>query len=56
MGGCTFPQFARRDIVLIGPESLSQAAQMREIGLSIGRKATFKEVAPAAFRREAAST
>lgn len=50
------PQFARSDYVLTGPQSLRQAEQVREIGDSIGRRLTFEELAPDAFRREASAT
>jgi uncharacterized protein YbjT (DUF2867 family) len=42
------------DYVLTGPESLSQAAQVRIIGATIGRRIQFEEVPPEAFRRETA--
>ncbi len=47
---------ARGDWVLTGPESLSQAAQVRTIGDVIGRRLYFDELSPDAFRREAATT
>jgi len=40
------------DYVVTGPESLSQADQVRLIGESIGRRLTFDEVSPDDFRRE----
>jgi uncharacterized protein YbjT (DUF2867 family) len=43
---------AGRDYVLTGPESLSQAAQVRIIGEVIGRPITFEELPPEEFRRE----
>lgn len=47
---------ARGDWVLTGPESLSQAAQVRTIGDAIGRRLQFDELSPEEFRREAAAT
>jgi uncharacterized protein YbjT (DUF2867 family) len=44
------------DYVLTGPESLSQAAQVRAIGDAIGRPLRFEELTPDAFRRETAGT
>jgi uncharacterized protein YbjT (DUF2867 family) len=46
---------AGRDYVLTGPESLSQAEQVRIIGAVIGRQIQFEELSPADFRREMAS-
>jgi uncharacterized protein YbjT (DUF2867 family) len=40
------------DYVVTGPESLSQAEQVRLIGASIGRRLNFDEVSPDEFRRE----
>jgi len=40
------------DYVLTGPESLSQAAQVRIIGDVLGRPITFQEVSPDEFRSE----
>jgi uncharacterized protein YbjT (DUF2867 family) len=40
------------DYVLTGPESLSQAEQVRVIGEVIGRRITFAELSPDEFRRE----
>jgi uncharacterized protein YbjT (DUF2867 family) len=40
------------DYVLTGPESLSQAEQVRIIGDVIGRRITFEELSPDKFRRE----
>jgi len=44
------------DYVLTGPESLSQAAQVRAIGDAIGRPLRFDELSPDEFRRETAAT
>lgn len=44
------------DYVLTGPESLSQAAQVRAIGDAIGRPLRFEELSPDEFRRETAAT
>lgn len=44
------------DYVLTGPESLSQAEQVRIIGDVVGRTVTFEEVSPDEFRRETAGT
>ena len=44
------------DYVLTGPESLSQAAQVRAIGDAIGRTLRFDELSPDDFRRETAGT
>jgi uncharacterized protein YbjT (DUF2867 family) len=49
-------QHASRDYVLTGPESLSQAAQVRAIGDAIGRPIRFEELSPDEFRRQAAGT
>jgi len=43
------------DYVLTGPESLSQAAQVRAIGDAIGRQLRLEELSPDEFRQEAAS-
>jgi uncharacterized protein YbjT (DUF2867 family) len=40
------------DYVLTGPESLSQAEQVRIIGDVLGRRITFEELSPDDFRRE----
>jgi len=40
------------DYVLTGPESLSQAEQVRIIGEVLGRPITFEELSPEEFRRE----
>jgi uncharacterized protein YbjT (DUF2867 family) len=40
------------DYVLTGPESLSQAEQVRIIGDVVGRRVTFEELSPDEFRRE----
>jgi uncharacterized protein YbjT (DUF2867 family) len=42
------------DYVLTGPESLSQAEQVRTIGDAIGRRIDFEELSPEEFRRETA--
>ena len=42
------------DYVLTGPESLSQAEQVRIIGAVIGRPIVFEELSPEDFRRETA--
>ncbi len=47
---------ASADYVLTGPESLSQAAQIRAIGDAIGRPLRFEELSPDEFRRETAGT
>jgi uncharacterized protein YbjT (DUF2867 family) len=44
------------DYVLAGPESLSQAEQVRIIGAAIGRRVRFDELSPDEFRRETAET
>jgi uncharacterized protein YbjT (DUF2867 family) len=44
------------DYVLTGPESLSQAEQVRIIGTAIGRDIKFEELSPDEFRRETADT
>jgi uncharacterized protein YbjT (DUF2867 family) len=44
------------DYVLTGPESLSQAEQVRIIGTAIGRDIKFAELPPDEFRRETADT
>ncbi len=44
------------DYVLTGPESLSQAAQVRAIGDAIGRPLRFDDLSPDEFRRETAGT
>jgi uncharacterized protein YbjT (DUF2867 family) len=43
---------AGRDYVLTGPESLSQAEQVRIIGDVVGRQITFEELSPDEFRSE----
>jgi uncharacterized protein YbjT (DUF2867 family) len=40
------------DYVLTGPQSLSQAEQVRIIGDVVGRRITFEELSPEEFRRE----
>jgi uncharacterized protein YbjT (DUF2867 family) len=42
------------DYVLTGPESLSQAEQVSEIGTALGRRIRFEELSPEEFRRETA--
>jgi uncharacterized protein YbjT (DUF2867 family) len=42
------------DYVLTGPESLSQAEQVRIIGAAIGRRIQFEELSPEDFRSETA--
>lgn len=42
------------DYVLTGPESLSQADQVRIIGEALGRRIRFEELSPEEFRRETA--
>jgi uncharacterized protein YbjT (DUF2867 family) len=49
-------QLARADLVLTGPESLSQAAQVHTIGDVIGRALRFDELSPEAFRRQTDGT
>ena len=44
------------DYVLTGPESLSQAEQVRIIGAAIGRRIRFEELSPEEFRRETADS
>jgi uncharacterized protein YbjT (DUF2867 family) len=44
------------DYVLTGPESLSQAEQVRIIGATIGRSIRFEELSPEDFRRETADS
>ena len=44
------------DHVLTGPESLSQAAQVRAIADATGRPLRFEELSPDEFRRETAAT
>jgi uncharacterized protein YbjT (DUF2867 family) len=43
---------AGRDYVLTGPESLSQAEQVRIIGDVLGHRTRFEELSPEEFRRE----
>jgi uncharacterized protein YbjT (DUF2867 family) len=45
---------AGHDYVLTGPESLSQAEQVRVIGAAVGRPLRFEELSPEEFRRETA--
>jgi uncharacterized protein YbjT (DUF2867 family) len=47
---------ARGDYVLTGPESLSQADQVRAIGDVTGRPLRFEELSPDEFRRQAAAS
>ena len=47
---------AGRDYVVTGPESLSQAEQVRIIGDAIGRRIQFEELSPEEFRAETADT
>lgn len=42
------------DYVLTGPESLSQAEQVRIIGHALGREIRFEELSPEDFRRQTA--
>ncbi|MFD8708557.1 SDR family oxidoreductase [Kitasatospora sp. NPDC059648] len=42
-----------KDYVLTGPESLTQAAQVRLIGDALGRRIAFEEMAPEEFRDSA---
>ena len=44
-------RYARTDVVLTGPESLSQAAQVEAIGTAIARPLRFEEMSPDEFRR-----
>ena len=44
------------DYVLTGPESLSQADQVRIIGEMLGRQIPFEELSPEEFRRETAAS
>lgn len=44
------------DYVLTGPESLSQADQVRIIGEVLGRRIDFEELSPAQFRSETAGS
>src|SRR5438094_2926473 len=44
------------DYVLTGPESLSQAEQVRIIGDVLGRRIRFEELSPDEFRRETAGS
>ena len=48
--------YAGGDYVLTGPESLSQAEQVRIIGDVLGRRVTFVELTPDEFRSETAET
>jgi uncharacterized protein YbjT (DUF2867 family) len=46
---------ARADVVLTGPEPLSQRTQVRAIGDAIGRRLRYEELSPDEFRRVAAA-
>jgi len=48
--------YAGGDYVLTGPESLSQAEQVRIIGDVLGRRIAFQELSPDEFRRETAGS
>ena len=48
--------FAGGDYVLTGPESLTQADQVRLIGEALGRPVRFEEQSPEEFRRQASGT
>jgi uncharacterized protein YbjT (DUF2867 family) len=48
--------YAGGDYILTGPESMSQAEQVRIIGTAIGRDIAFEELSPDEFRRETAGT
>jgi uncharacterized protein YbjT (DUF2867 family) len=50
----TEERHAGGDYVLTGPESLSQAEQVRAIGSGLGREIRFEELSPEEFRRETA--
>jgi uncharacterized protein YbjT (DUF2867 family) len=47
---------ASADYVLTGPESLSQAEQVSEIGAVLGRRVRFEELTPDEFRGDTAGT
>lgn len=47
---------AHADLVLTGPESLSQAAQVRAIGEAVRRPLRFDEISPDELRRQTADT
>jgi uncharacterized protein YbjT (DUF2867 family) len=49
-------ELASGDYVLTGPESLSQAEQVRAIGDAVGRPIRFEELSPDQFRRETRGT
>lgn len=49
-------RYAGGDYVLTGPESLSQAEQVRVIGDVVGRPLRFDELSPDEFRHETAGT
>ena len=44
------------DYVLTGPDSISQAEQVRMIGAALGRRIRFEELSPEEFRRETADS
>ncbi|MGV9316493.1 NAD(P)H-binding protein [Streptomyces sp. NPDC003691] len=48
--------YAGGDFVLTGPESLTQAAQVRIVGDALGRRIDFEEMTPDEFRRRSADT
>jgi uncharacterized protein YbjT (DUF2867 family) len=48
--------FANGDYVLTGPESLTQADQVRIIGETLGRSIRFAELSPEEFRRQTSGT
>ena len=48
--------FASGDYVLTGPESLTQADQVRIIGETLGRSIRFAELSPEEFRRQTSGT
>jgi uncharacterized protein YbjT (DUF2867 family) len=52
----TEDRHADGDYVLMGPESLSQAEQVRIIGATIGRSIRFEELSPEDFRGETAGS
>ena len=49
-------KYAHADVVLTGPESLSQSEQVHAIGDAIGRSLRFEEITPDEFRSETAAT
>jgi uncharacterized protein YbjT (DUF2867 family) len=52
----TDDRHAGADYVVTGPESLTQAEQVRIIGDAIGRRIEFVELSPDEFRQETAAT